>query len=96
MDHAYSKSETDLQHEEMRTVISAEIQGVQSAISVKMDGLVTTKDLEDFGKAFEPLMDGYKAFLFSKSFITGLGTLVLSISAIGAGVWWLINHAVGK
>lgn len=94
-DH-YTKTEADLQHEEMRTIISAEIQGVQSAINTKMDTLATKEDLDAFRKSLEPITDGYKAFLFSKSFITGVGGLVLSISAIGAGIWWLINHAIGK
>lgn len=54
------------------------------------------KVLERIDQKLDPIVDVYKATLLSKSFITGVASVIIAIGAIGAGIVWLINHAVDK
>ena len=47
-------------------------------------------------KKLDPITDVYKAVLLSKTFVAGLGLVVMSIGAIGAGVVWLVNSVIHR
>ena len=61
-----------------------------------IESVATKQDIKELSDKIDPVIDAYKAVLFSKTFIGGLATVVLSISAIGAGLYWLINSVVHK
>ncbi len=44
----------------------------------------------------QPIAEAYSGFLFSRKFIVGVSSVVLAIGAIGAGVIWVINSAIGR
>ena len=50
-----------------------------------------TKALNEFKKTIEPVVDAYKGFIFSKSFLTGIGAVVASCVVIGGFILWLIR-----
>ena len=54
--------------------------------------LALQKTLEEINKKLDPVVDVYKAVLLSRSFITGVASVVVAIGAIGAGIMWVINH----
>lgn len=44
----------------------------------------------------QPIIDAWKAIIFSKTFVGGLATVILAISAIGVGISWFINSFTNK
>ena len=66
------------------------------AVHARLDGVATKVDIQDLSKKIEPVLDAYKAIIFSKSFVGGLAALIIGISAIGVGVSWFINSLVQR
>lgn len=50
------------------------------------------KRLDDLEKRLEPITDVYRAILFNKSFIVGLGSIVSGIVLIGSAILWLLQQ----
>lgn len=52
------------------------------------------KAVKERVEKFEPVLDAYDSVIFSKKFIVGLGSIIGSIAAVGAGILWLVDELI--
>jgi hypothetical protein len=62
------------------------------AIHARFDEVAKQQDA--ILKKLDPVVDVYKATLLNVKFITGLGSVVFAISAIGTGIFWIVQHLI--
>lgn len=51
--------------------------------------------LDNVEKKMEPLREAYNGVIFGKKIVTGVAAIVVAIAAIGGGIIWAVNAAVG-
>lgn len=78
--------------------IHEEIQQSLAKIERKLDADPSNEDfiLRPINEKLDPVVRAYDGFLFSKSFLLGLASVVVAIGAIGAGILSLIEAATHK
>lgn len=45
--------------------------------------------LDDLDKRLDPIVDVYRAILFNKSFLLGVGSVIGALTLIGSAFYWL-------
>lgn len=69
-----------------------EITRTLQRIEDKLDPKHADYILKDTNAKLDPIVDAWKAVLFNKSFLSGLGGIVASITIIGGAIYWLLNQ----
>ena len=70
--------------------MDAELQRHEQEDNDRFEAILSRLDSID--KKLDPIVEAYQGILFSRSFVAGLGTLIVGILGIGGAVLYLINH----
>ncbi len=88
-DETYTKGELDQKFRSFEEKNDAWSADIMRAIEKSHAEQMERHDLTD--AKIDPLIEIYDGAMFARKFIIGLSTIVLSIAAVGGGMYWVVN-----